>query len=112
MKIYFAIVAKNINTKNNQDVINNIKSSLAFETNVYISEKALDIIIEIVKNHFIKENILTDNDKLIKKILEHNDNSNIPSISEISNIESILYKYKILEQQQNIIKMQNNPQLN
>ena len=93
MTIQFAIVDKNINTKNFQEIKNNIQANAIFETNMYINETAFDIINRIVKNILIKDKKLNHNTKLIRRILKHNTTTE-PTQQELFNIENTLKEFQ------------------
>ena len=75
MIIEFRVVLNNTDKANKLQIEENTKAILVFATPEHITEKSYDTICRIVKSLLISKKELTNETKLLKKIIQHNSNN-------------------------------------
>ena len=75
MIIEFRVVLNNTDKANKLHIEENTKAILVFATQQHITEKSYDTICRIVKSLLINKQQLTNETKLLKRIIQHNSNN-------------------------------------
>jgi len=77
MIIEFLVVSNDTDKSNKEQIYQNVKACLIFQTDEYVSEKSYETISRFVKRMLIQKKVLTNETKMLKRIIKHNSNESV-----------------------------------